>query len=201
MNDEQVILWIKNFEVTPEERLSGYTGNFARIFLAYINPKQIDAEEEDLQSTLPSSLHTDPMQFQSEAFYTLLIEKLPVRVANHPQRKMLKRAHPNWGHPKLRQIKYHPETTYPDWFSAHQELELLNKEYPAVSTLTRNSLYIIIYSKNKVQSEGSFKPIQKWILEIVEEEEGRFAIKARVNPVQGTLKRDKINIVSFSFFG
>lgn len=72
---ESLIIWIKDFEVSAEEK--NFTGNFASIFVEQKKDKK----------------------------WTLKAQKVPTELKHHPQRKYEKAQHPNWGHPLLRQIK------------------------------------------------------------------------------------------------
>lgn len=187
LSTDEVLLWIRNYDVSAEDREAGYKGNYGRIYIKKIDPN----DQED-----PDSVNV------SETSYAICIEKIEKPVSHHPQRKIVKHRHPNWGHPILRQIRNTPDFQHASHFEARNELKRLSDEYPDVSILTSNQLYIMIYAKEK-EHEGNSKrrrPIQKIILEIKEIAEDHFTISWRKNPVEGILERDKINLVSFSFF-
>ena len=195
----EVILWIRNYEVTPEERLAGYKGNFARIFIKEVKDEELEFEDE-LESLGGTPSNREPL-FNGDPFYTLCIEKISRRVSRHPDRKVIKRRHPNWGHPILRQIKHRPDHIHNSYYAAFSELRRLHRDYPEVSYLTKQLLYIIVYGKAKEGTVGfASRPIQKIILEVKEVGEDQFKIAWRPNPVIGKLTREKINMVTFSLF-
>ena len=70
------VIWVRGYEVTKEEKVQGYTGNYTIISCK---------KEEDK--------------------YTLTAVKLASELRFHPQRERPKQKHPDWGHPILRDIK------------------------------------------------------------------------------------------------
>lgn len=142
-NAPSLILWIKGYDITKEEKSKGFVGNYAII----------------------STHITD-----SNAF-TLTAQKLPTELKLHPMRKQPKEAHPNWGHPVLRAIE--KGTHFADIEEARDQLRKLHKSYPTCSILCTNKLYTIIFTRNdptvkptqkyvleiKLQPEGGFKII------------------------------------------
>lgn len=133
-----VILWVKGYAVTPEEKETGYTGNYALIGI----------------QKLP------------DGKYTLAATKLESELKFHPQRKRPQHKHPNWGHPILRSAK--KKRIYPTVEAAQKELQMLHEEFPQVTIPLTNKLYLIIYSRQqtppaqkyvleiKVAEEGGF---------------------------------------------
>ena len=71
-----VHLWIKGYEVTPEEKAKGIIGNFAVISYQKLEEK-----------------------------WVLAMTKLDTPIDIHPQRQQVLRDNPNWGHPVLRAIR------------------------------------------------------------------------------------------------
>ncbi len=112
-------LWIRGFNVTPEEKEQGYTGNYALIRVRNTNDTK----------------------------YTLVANKLPTDKKYHPQRKRTKSRHPNWGHPILRAIK--KKKIYSSLEETQAEILRLHEEYPEVSIPCTGKMYIMIYQKTK----------------------------------------------------
>lgn len=112
-----VILWIKGFNISPEEDDKGFMGNFALI----------------------SYRKTE------EGRFTITATKLESDGQYHPQRKREKLSHPNWGHPILRSVK--KKRVYPTIEEAQAELQLLHEEFPTATIPNPGKLYIMIYSK------------------------------------------------------
>lgn len=133
-----IILWIKGYAITPDEKKGGYTGNYALI-----------------------GIKKTP-----EGKFSLTATKLESELKYHPQRQRPKHKHPNWGHPILRSVK--KKRIYPTVEAAQAELQLLHEEYPEVTIPLTNKLYLIIYSRQetppaqkyvletKVDEEGGF---------------------------------------------
>lgn len=136
--ENSIILWIKGYSITPEEKKGGYTGNYAVVGL----------------KKLPEGKHT------------LQATKLESELKYHPQRQRPAHKHPNWGHPILRSVK--KKRIYATVEAAQAELQLLHEEYPQVTIPLTNKLYLIIYSRQqtppaqkyvmeiKVGEEGGF---------------------------------------------
>lgn len=136
--DTGLILWIKGYSITKEEKENGYTGNYALI----------------ATKKLPDGKHT------------LVATKLESELKFHPQRQRPKHKHPNWGHPIMRSVK--KKRIYPTVEAAQKELQLLHEEYPQVTIPLTNKLYLILYSRQqnppaqkyvleiKVADEGGF---------------------------------------------
>lgn len=117
--DNGIILWIKGYSVTAEEKKGGYTGNYALIGIVRT----------------------------PEGKFTLTATKLESELKYHPQRQRPKHKHPNWGHPILRSVK--KKRVYPAVEAAQAELQLLHEEYPEVTIPLTNKLYLIIYSRQQ----------------------------------------------------
>lgn len=114
--DHGVILWVKGFALTDQEKEEGYIGNFTVINTV----KRKDGK------------------------YSLQAAKLESELKFHPQRKRHSHQHPNWGHPILRSIK--KKRIYKTVEEAQLELDRLHSEYAKVSIPLPGKLYIIIYS-------------------------------------------------------
>jgi hypothetical protein len=137
-NEKGIILWIKGYSITAEEKKNGYTGNYAVIGIKKLK----------------------------DGKYSLTATRLESELKFHPQRQRPKHKHPNWGHPILRSVK--KKRIYPTVEAAQKELQLLHEEYPEVTIPLTNKLYLIIYSRQqtppaqkyvlevKVGEEGGF---------------------------------------------
>jgi hypothetical protein len=112
-----VILWIKDFEVTPEEKKKGYMGNYA--FITY--EKMLDS------------------------LFTLAAVKLETELKYHPRRKRQSQSIPNWGHPILRNVK--KKKIYRSLTAVQDELLQLHLEFPDTTIPGDNKLYLMIYSR------------------------------------------------------
>lgn len=76
-DDEHTLkLWIRGYNVSPEEEKNGYLGNYAKIKINNIDGK-----------------------------FRLIAEKQDINLKYHPQRKRPKRKNPDWGHPALRIVR------------------------------------------------------------------------------------------------
>jgi hypothetical protein len=136
-----LILWIRSYEVTKEEKAKGFVGNYAIISVTQTEDKT----------------------------FTLTALKLETELKLHPMRRQPKEAHPNWGHPIVRMIS--KEHIYHDVEEARNQLRKLHKEFPTCSILCTNKLYTIIFTRDdptvkptqkyvleiKLQPEGGFK--------------------------------------------
>lgn len=114
-----IILWIKGYDVTNDEKKGGYTGNYALVGLKKL----------------------------ADGKHTLVATKLESELKYHPQRQRPKHKHPNWGHPILRSVK--KQRIYPTVEAAQKELQMLHEEYPQVTIPLTNKLYLIIYSRQQ----------------------------------------------------
>ncbi len=110
---------------------------------------------------------------QNKNKFVLIAEKLNTELKFHPQRKRPLRKHPDWGHPCLRLIK--KEKIFNNLEDAQKVLQQLNEEFPLVSILANNKLYIILYSKIYQP------PIKKFVLEIKADKKGGFLISYKEN--------------------
>lgn len=124
---EAARLWIRGYGVSEEEMAQGYRGHFGIIRLF---------EKDDGK-------------------WTLLTEKEDVALDKHPQKERPKQAHPDWGHPLLREIK--KATIYESMDEAYAVLEKLHVAFPETSIPGKDKLHIIIYQKRE-----NGPPIQKY---------------------------------------
>ncbi len=126
-NKKSLLLWIKNYDITKEEKEKGYLGNFAVITYKQYNQK-----------------------------WTLYPTKMFVDVAQHPQRKYVNTSqHPNWGHPILRSIK--KKKTYQTLEEAQRDLEKLHEQFPTATIPTKKCLYVMIFSRDDDQEKPLHK--------------------------------------------
>jgi len=121
-----VILWVKDFEITPKEKKQGFMGNYG--FVTF--------EKTD------------------DGFFTLSITKIDTELKFHPRRKRIKQQCPNWGHPILRNIK--KGRVYETIEQVNAEFQQLHLEYPNTTVPGQNKLYLMIFgrsddSKNPIQ--------------------------------------------------
>ena len=78
-SEENLLLWIKGYQITEEEISRGYLGNYCLINIR-----------------------------KSGKIYTFIGEKILKPLKHHPQRKRKPAPHPDWGHPIMRYIKKQP---------------------------------------------------------------------------------------------
>ncbi len=76
LEEDNLLLWIKGYEITEKEELEGYLGNFCIVSLV-----------------------------ESKEGFSFKAEKIKKPLSNHPQKKRKNNLHPNWGHPILRKIR------------------------------------------------------------------------------------------------
>lgn len=137
-HENNILLWIKGYSLTPAEKENGWTGNYSAVGIVK----------------------------RSDGKFTLEAKKVESDLKFHPQRQRPKHKHPNWGHPVLRSVK--KKRIYATVEAAQTELQLLHEEYPEVTIPLTNKLYLIIYSRQqtppaqkfvlevKVDDEGGF---------------------------------------------
>lgn len=118
-SDTSILLWVKGYDVTPDEVEKGYTGNYAAI----------------------------GMKKTAEGRYTLTANKVESELKFHPQRQRPKHQHPNWGHPILRAVT--KKKIYATVEAAQAELQLLHEEFPEVTIPLAGKIYLIIYSRKQ----------------------------------------------------
>ena len=148
---KSLTLWIRNYEVSPEEEQVGFQGHYG-----VVQCTRMDDED---------------------GYYTLTVTKEPRELKNHPIRKRPAARCPNWGHPILRSIL--KEKTYTDMFEASQALEALHLEYPETTIPADNmhKLYLMIFSRR----ENPKQPLEKYVLEVKNLQGGGFTIEAKKN--------------------
>ena len=120
-DEPQLLLWIRNYELSPEDELAGYLGHYARITCCRL-------DDED-------------------GYYSLRAEKIERALKFHPQRKRPQARCPNWGHPILRGVKKGKQ--HPTLESANAELTQLHLEYPETTIPGENKLYLMIFSREE----------------------------------------------------
>ncbi len=120
-----VELWLRNFELAPEEEEQGYLGHYARLAVTRM-------EDED-------------------GHYTISATKLERPLKNHPLRKRRPARCPNWGHPILRAIQ--KGKTYPTIETVQADLEALQIEYPETTIPAANKLYLMIFSRRETPEQ------------------------------------------------
>lgn len=114
---KSVILWVKDYEVSDEEKAKGYLGHF--IAVSY-KPK--------------------------DKRWTLYPTKMLMDLKHHPQRAYKNdQKHPNWGHPILRAIK--KSKPYKTLDAANAALNSLHEDFPTASIPTKSKLYLMIFSR------------------------------------------------------
>jgi hypothetical protein len=131
-------VWIKNYQVSPEEKAKGYIGNFALIKIAKTNNNR----------------------------FSLVAEKIDVDLKLHPQKINDKLPHPSYQHWIFREIK--EGKIYQTIDKPQGLLEKLHTDYPKISIPGINKLKIIVFNTKakppleriiieiKVHREGGF---------------------------------------------
>ncbi len=112
-----IILWVRDLDVTDEQRKLGYLGNYGKISL--------------LQ--LPNGK------------WTLSMVRIDVPLVKHPLKIKVARRYPNTGHPVLRAAER--SKPYPTMQAASDALMQMHEEYPEVSVPGVNRLRIMMYRK------------------------------------------------------
>ncbi len=145
-NSNSFILWVSGFAISEAEAEQGYKGNFA------------------LFSVMPR-----------EGKFTISAKKIESELKFHPQSKRVKRKHPDWGHPILRDIK--KKRLYFSMDEAVGELIRLHEEYPETSIPSEFGLLIIIYGKELAEDV----PVQKYKFSVRPLADGTFVIDYKEN--------------------
>lgn len=147
---DALTLWIRGYALTAEEKKQGYLGHYARITVKRAGNHK----------------------------WTLAAVKEEVDLKRHPVRKYpTDQAHPNWGHPILRDVK--KKRIYATAEEAARQLERLHEAYPEASLPGEHKLHLMVYGKGGEKEETS--PVQKYIFKIRPLEEGGFLIESRRN--------------------
>jgi hypothetical protein len=128
-----VHLWIKAYDVKPEQEEQGVIGNFA--LLSY---KKVDAASDK---------------------WLLYATRLDTPAQSHPQRAQVMRDNPNWGHPVMRSIR--KVKKYTTLEEAQSELNLLHAQFPRVSIPNMGKLFIMIYCADRPAKSRMVKHILK----------------------------------------
>lgn len=134
----QLRLWVRGYGLSPEERKEGFRGHYAIVRL-----------------------------LQEDQHWTLRGEKDPQPLAAHPERVRPKRAHPDWGHPLLREIKKQKE--YETSEEAAALLMELHTKFPDASIPGHGKLFLMVYERGR----DSGAPVQKYIFKAVPAQEGQ----------------------------
>jgi len=157
---ENLYLWMKGYGVDEGNNSAGYLGNFAILY-----PKD---EGE---------------------YFTVGVEMVAKEPKFHPQRLRKPQAHPNWGHPLLRNIQ--KGKVYDNIDEPRKMLEKLHEEFPKITIPLTKKTYVMIYD-GKLPPESR---VQKWVLEIKVLHEGGFKIecvKNKFDPLTRTKPKKKI---------
>lgn len=112
-----IVLWVRDLDVTNEQRKLGYLGNFAKISLV----------------KLPNGK------------WTLSMIRIDVPLNKHPLYVKVARRYPNSGHPILRAADR--KKTWKTMQEAFAQLMALHEEYPEVSVPGVNTLKIMTYKR------------------------------------------------------
>lgn len=112
-----IILWVRDLDVTDEQRKLGYLGNYGKISLL----------------KLPNGK------------WTLSMVRIDVPLNKHPLYVKVARRYPNSGHPVIRNAMR--GKTWPSMQAANEQLMKLHEEYPEVSIPGVNKLKIMTYKK------------------------------------------------------
>jgi len=139
------MMWIHGFDISEDEEGDGCIGNYGII----------------------SAIPTDGDK------YTLTVKKIVREMKFHPQRKMKKGKHPNWGHPVMRAIK--SGKRYNSIEDVRAVLKQLHEDYPTVTIPCTNKTYTMVYSKT------TKPPVKKYVLEVKITEDGHFYIDCNLN--------------------
>lgn len=112
-----IILWIRDYDLTPQEIERGYTGNFAAISYKKLGEK-----------------------------WTLYPTKIFVELKLHPHRKYTNtQTHPNWAHPIMKEIR--KGKTYKTLEAAQADLAKIHEQFPTATIPTKECLYVMVFSR------------------------------------------------------
>jgi hypothetical protein len=167
-NEDTLVLWIRGYALSEEEKKKNYAGNFARLEVGSV----------------------------SADWFRLYITKIEEDISRHPIRPFDKsHPHPSWGHPILRSVEKH--RVYNTEEEAEEELAQLRREYPDAGILAmKDKLLLMTWGDPKSQTihgdgpnpEKKKNPIKRWILR-VQACEGGYMINHTRNPGRPRLVR------------
>ena len=115
-----------------------------------------------------------------DGHYSITAELIDIPLNKHPLRKRAVSRAPNWGHPILRKIL--AAKPYLTLEEAEADLAALHLEYPETTIPATNKLYLMIFSRRETPE----KPLQKHVLEIVNQQGGGFLITHAKNEYKKT---------------
>jgi hypothetical protein len=113
-----VKLWVKDFELSAEDRSKGYEGHFAHLWV----------------------------EFLEIGYYTIRAEKVHAPLARHPRKGKIKGKHPNRDNPVMRAVER--GKTFASFEEARALLEALHVDYPLATTPTADALKILLFSRD-----------------------------------------------------
>lgn len=144
-----LVLWVRGYLVTPQERAEGYLGNYMVLW-----PERAPYDRRGLRVVVRA-------------------RKLPVPVTEHPVRNRPKRSHPDWGVWVLRNAqspggkKPHPYKTRAE---AEASIDWLQDEYPDATSVTRQGRTgVLVYDRKG--SKGP-TPVRQFVLYVKQTGEG-----------------------------
>ncbi|MDX2073878.1 MAG: hypothetical protein SFX19_05885 [Alphaproteobacteria bacterium] len=114
-----IFLWVRDLDVTPEQRSLGYVGNYAKISLIQLPNKK----------------------------WTLSMTRVDVPLVKHPVKLRVGKRFPNTGHPLIRGIER--GKTYDNMQQAAEALMAMHEEFPEISVPGVNRLRIMMYKKSE----------------------------------------------------
>lgn len=105
--------------------------------------------------------------------HTLVAIKVERQVRYHPMRERPQHNHPDWGHPIMRAIKKGKK--FASLEAAQDELNTLHEAFPDATIPNPGKLHVMVYERQTNKQA----PMQKYILEIQLEKNGKYQIEAK----------------------
>jgi hypothetical protein len=158
---DELILWIGDFALTPEEQAAGYKGHFARLHIR-----------------------------KHKRIFTLAVEKQWLPLTRHPNRQRPHYPHPDIRHPLIRSIVTgdiydRAEDAFAILSALHAQFP--RTTIPGTGKL---HLALYSKSTKNEQGEKT-QAITKYLLEVISTPEGTFTIRMTAKPQRPIRKRTK----------
>ncbi len=152
-DEDTLIIWIKEYNVTKEESQKGFYGNYATIDIAPLKDKK----------------------------WGFKVKKLEAKLSIHPMKRYdTSKQHPDWLHPILRKVE--SGYIYKTIEEAESDLQELQEQYPQRSIPARNALHIMIYGKKYKSGKGVKKfTLTIELNDKISESKGGYIITAKEN--------------------
>jgi hypothetical protein len=157
-----LVLWVKGYDVTDEERREGCIGNYMKL---------IPVRQGD--------------------HFIVRVRKRPEPATRHPARNSKKQTHPNWGVRALRTAQGNPDRKrgkpYKSRAEAEADIDWLREEYPEAVSDERQGRYgVLIW--DPLRSKGP-RPVRQFAIYVKKADDG-FVLMAESEERDGSAAGD-----------